>query len=156
VTSPAPGPFAPGVLAQATGPLLSPWIVFPIAVTVLIGLAAHIEALRRSSMPRSRRRIRLVNAWVMLVAAALIAFGFGAAGPSGVGGRTGFVVVWSLVFALMGVVLAMACLDMLNTLRLARRQRRELTERMDGVRRSLADRGPTPHDEPRPHEPPSA
>lgn len=140
---------APGVQALTQGPMLSPWIVFPAAAAAMIGLARHVETLRRAAMPPSRRRIRLVNAWVMLLSVPLMAFGFGAAGPSGVGGGSGFVVVWAAVFVLTGVVLLLACLDMLNTLRLARRQRREWLAQIERVRRALAERGPAPHDESR-------
>lgn len=134
----------------ATGPLLSPWIVFPIAAIVMFAIALHVEALRRAAMPPSRKRLRLANAWIMLAAAPLIAFGFGAAGASGIGGAWGFVLAWTAVFILMGAVLALAVLDMLNTLRLARRQRRDLAEHMRRVRGSLSDPGPAPpsNDEP--------
>jgi peptidoglycan/LPS O-acetylase OafA/YrhL len=136
----------PGVLALAQGPLLSPWIVFPVAAAAMAIIGVHAEALRRADMPPSRRRILRFNAWVMLLSVPLIAFGFGAAGPNGIGGGSGFIVVWSAVFMLVGVVLMLACVDMLNTLRLARRRRREWQEQ---VRRVLAEHGPAPNDEPR-------
>lgn len=115
---------------------LARWAVFAIAAAALVVVVVHVESVRRSDMPASRRRIRLANGWLMLFTVPVIAAGFIAASPAS---PRLFVMVWMVAIGLVGLILMLACLDMLNTYRLARQQRRELIDQLNEVRRRLLE-----------------
>lgn len=112
----------------AAGPIAPAWIVFPIALLTMIVIAAHIGGLARAEMPPSRRRIRKANGWLMLFLVIAIAC---AAGLQT--GQRLFVMLWMLVAGLTGVVLILAWIDALNSLRLHRRDREVLRRHMRGL-----------------------
>lgn len=114
-----------------TGPVVSPWIVFPLAMVALVVVAAHVLALRElapGEMPESRRQIRLATGWVMMLAVPVLAFGFGAASP---GDKELFRSVWLAGVGLLGAVILLAMIDALNSVRLAFARRRELRRAYD-------------------------
>lgn len=116
-------------MPTASGSLLSPWIVLPVVAAVMLFVAWHIVALHDAPMPPSRRRIRTASGLVMLLVAPLLAYALGVlttANP-----RT-FVMVWLLIVGLLGVIIALAGLDVVNTARLHLRLKRS-------ARRQLAD-----------------
>jgi hypothetical protein len=123
------------VLLIASGPVAR-WVVFGVATAALVVVVMHVEAVRRSDMPASRKRIRTVNGWLMLFAVPLIAAGFVVARPQS---PRLFVLVWLVALGLVGLILMLACLDMLNTYRIARAQHRELVDQLNQVRRGLAE-----------------
>ena len=108
------------------GPLAHWWLVLPMAAVALLATAAHLIALKEAppgALPESRRRIRTAAGWVIMFAVPLSAYAFGVATP----GRAGaFMLVWTAVVGLVGVVLLLAMLDAMNTVRLHRRATRRL------------------------------
>ncbi len=125
-----------GVIAMlASGPLLSPWVVYPMSAVTMLAVALHAVSLTDAHMPESRRRIRRVNAMLMLVCIPLLGYGFG-----GVGGHDPreFVLVWSASVLLLAVIVAVAMVDILNTARLHHREARELRRRILQARARLA------------------
>lgn len=108
-------------------PIASPWIVFPIAMILLIAVAGHMIALRElphGKMPESRRRIRIATGWVVMLTIPLSAYGFGIASTAN---PQVFVLVWTTVVLLIGGVLVLAVLDMLNSARINRAERDQLS-----------------------------
>lgn len=111
--------------------VVSPWIALPVAALALILIAWHSTGLDRRSMPRSRRRIRQANSWVMMLGVPLFA-----AGVSVVDANTSpraFVLIWTVVAMLLIVCLLLAVLDALNTWRLAAHHRREIAAAAQGM-----------------------
>lgn len=122
-------------LAESSGPLLTPWVVMPIAAVLLIVIGAHLNALASASMPASRRRIRVVNGWLMLLTTPLTAYAFALATPSN---ARLFVLIWLAVVGLIGIIVMLAVIDLLNTQRLYRGVRRELDREITGLRQEVA------------------
>ncbi|MCA9303598.1 MAG: hypothetical protein KC996_05710 [Phycisphaerales bacterium] len=122
-------------------PIASPWIVFPIAVILLIAVAGHMIALRElpdGKMPESRRRIRIATGWVIMFTIPLSAYGFGVASTAE---PNVFVLVWTTVVLLIGSVLVLAVIDMLNSARLNRTERDELSRELGRIlRRDASER----------------
>lgn len=123
------------VFANNSGPLLTPWVVMPIAGVLLIVIGAHLNALAAAPMPASRRRIRVVNGWLMLLTTPLAAYAFAMATPSN---TRLYVLVWLAVVGLIGIIVMLAVMDMLNTQRLYRTVQRELTREIKGLHREVA------------------
>ena len=109
----------------AAGPLAPPWAVFPMALMTMVILAAHLAGLARAEMPESRRRIRRINGWLMMFLVIALACAAGLPATH----RT-FVMLWLIVAGLTGLVLIIAWMDALNTLRLHRRARAHLQRHM--------------------------
>lgn len=105
-------------------PILSAWIVIPLAIVVMLFIAGHIFAIHTVPMPPSMRRIRTANGLVMLGLTPLLAFGLCMSRPDN---QKLFVVVWLLIIGLVAIVLLMAGLDMVNNLRLYSHSRRQLS-----------------------------
>lgn len=118
------------MMSLASGPLLSVWIGAPLGVVTLALVAAHVALLSRArEMPDSRRRIRRVNGWLMLGTVPIAVYAFCIASPAT---PRSFALSWMAVLGLVSIVLMLACLDILNTLRLHRAEQRE-------IRRGLAE-----------------
>ena len=117
------------------GAILPAWGVLPIAALLMLIVAAHMEATRIATRPESRRRIRLANGWVMLVTIPLLASGFSLLDPEVE--RRAFVLVWLGVVWLLVLSLLLAVIDVANTIRIARRERRELTDRFRDLTRDI-------------------
>lgn len=117
------------------------WVVAPATVAALIAIGGHLWSLPRASMPASRRRIRMANGVILIALTLLLAYALGYVGmlPGG-GGSIGhiraFVIVWMTIIALLPMVLMLAGLDVLNTvrLRLAARRRQRTQLRADLLR----------------------
>lgn len=102
----------------AAGPLAPPWAVFPMAVMTMIVISAHLNSLSRTDMPVSRRRIRRANDWLMMFLTIALACAFGLRSSPRL-----FVMLWLTVAGLTSLVLILAWLDAVNSLRLHRRDR---------------------------------
>ncbi len=122
-------------LAESSGPLLTPWVVMPIAAVLLIVIGAHLNALASAPMPASRRRIRVVNGWLMLLTTPLTAYAFAMATPSN---ARLFVLIWLAVVGLIGIVVMLALIDLLNTQRLYRNVRREMAREVTELKQEIA------------------
>ncbi|MEO0512460.1 MAG: hypothetical protein AAF108_06135 [Planctomycetota bacterium] len=103
--------------------LLPPLAVFPAAGVLMVVIAGHILAMRRADMPRTRRRIRIANAWVMLTLTPLVAGLFGYLGPDE---PRAFVLVSTACVFLLGLMVLLAMIDATNNARLTAKHRREL------------------------------
>ncbi len=112
------------------GPIAPSWIVLPLAIIALLVVAAHLIVLREHAigkMPESRRQIRMVTGWVMMFTIPLAAYGFGIVSPTK---EQEFLTAWLAIVGLLGAVVLMACVDALNSIRLARVQSREIHQEL--------------------------
>ena len=113
-------------------PLVTPWLVIPLAVLAMLFLAGHIMNLRADSqMPDSRRRIRLANGWLMLLLAPIAAMAFSIVTP---GQAREFVLLMSIVVGMLGFIVILACADAVNNLRIHREAVRKLQEEIAQLR----------------------
>lgn len=121
-------------LTLPANPMFPMWFVLPLAAVAFAAIAGHLWSLRRAEMAWSRKRIRMANGVVMLGLAVLITYavGFQEMLPSG-GGSIGhiraFVLVWMAIIGLVPLTLALAGLDVVNTIRLNRAAAREIRRR---------------------------
>lgn len=114
------------------------WIAVPIAVIMMIVVAAHAQALAKAEgVPESRRRIRLANAGLMLVTIPLLTIGFSLI--SSAAQPRLWVMVWLGAMLLVVMILALAVMDTLNTVRLSRRRREQLRGTLSEYRVHLID-----------------
>ena len=102
----------------------------PLAAALMILVALHISACRERLARGARRRIRIANGYVALIAIPLLAVGFSVIDPET--HAAAWVLVWLFAIALVAMIVGLALLDILNTARITRRSRAEL-------RRSLRD-----------------
>lgn len=119
------------VLAVQQYPIAPAWAVALIAVPTLLLLAGHVLAVRKAVMPASRKRIRLFNGVLMMVTLTLAALAMGAVAPSQ---TRAFVIVWMLAMGGLVMVLAIAVLDAVNTVRLSVAHRRHMREALAQAR----------------------
>lgn len=118
-------------------PILPPWLVLPLGLFTLVVVAAHLHLMHGdTTMPPSRKRIRTANGVVMLFATPLIAFAFGILSPADV--RT-FTITWAAIIGLLFVILLLAGLDALNTLRLHASDRSDLHETIREARKRVKE-----------------
>jgi len=114
-------------------PIASPWIVFPIAIVLLIAVAGHMIALRElpaGRVPESRRRIRIATGWVIMFTIPLSAYGFAIASTAE---PNIFVFVWTAVVLLIGCILVLAMIDMFNSARINRQQSEQLNSELGRI-----------------------
>lgn len=121
------------ILAAA---MLPPWIVVPPALLLVIAVGAHMIAMRGAEMPASRRRLRAANGLLMLLTTPLTAYAFCRVSPAD---PRFFVLVWTAVVGLVGLVVALAVADILNNLWIAHRTSRDLSARMRAIQLALLD-----------------
>lgn len=118
------------------GPLVPAWLSLPLAGLVVLIIATHMHALARSSIAPSRKRIRTATGWLMLVTAPLTGYAFGVASPAD---PRGFVLVWLTVAGLLGIIILLACIDILNSGRLRRARMQEMTRQMREVQTHMQE-----------------
>lgn len=134
-------------------PPIPPVIAIPLAIIGMIVVAAHAQALARApGIPESRRRIRLANSVLMLVTIPLLTSGFSLI--SATSRPRLWVMVWMLSTLLVGMILILAVLDTLNTVRLSRRRRQALREELSHYRAGLIDLARADDSDPRSGEHP--
>ncbi|MGJ8635433.1 MAG: hypothetical protein ACSHX5_01120 [Phycisphaerales bacterium] len=107
-------------------PVAPSWFVLPLAMIALLVVAAHLLVLREHAigkMPESRRQIRMMTGWVMMFTIPLIAYGFGIVTPAQ---KQEFLLAWTCIVGLLGGIVLLACVDAINSIRLAYRQTRTL------------------------------
>lgn len=115
--------------------ILPAWLVLPVAGVLMLLVAWHAVALELSAEPASRKRIRVVNGWVMLIGIPVVASGFSLVDPEG--RPRAFVMIWAVGIGLLLISVTLAAVDMVNTWRLAKSDREELQR---GLREALRDR----------------
>lgn len=108
------------------------------AVITLLVLAGHMHAMHSApDVPPSRRRIRSINAGLMLVTVPVLAYSFGIATPA----RTqAFALAWSAASLLLGLIVVVALADVINTWRLHAGERDRLRLQMRALRAAAARR----------------
>ena len=121
------------------GTLAPVWFCVPVAAIMWLGVALHLRGTLRSDHPASRKRIRVANGILMLINLPLLAAGFSLIDPHTQAGW--WVVVWLVAIALLAMSVALAVLDMVNTVRLARQGARDIARQT--LARPLSDRAPT-------------
>lgn len=95
---------------------------------MMILVAGHAEATRRSAEPASRKRIRLANAFLMMFTLPLLAVGFSLLDPRQYPRE--WSLVWLMAMGLLAMNVFLAVLDALNTIRLLRRAHRDLRKKL--------------------------
>ena len=127
----------PATLAQTVAP---GWFVLPVALLALLVTATHVLTVAKSTdMPLSRRRLRTATGYLLLVTIPAVAYAFGIADTTD---QRRFVLAWTISAGLVALVLCMALLDLLNNIRIARRDMRDLRRGFAGVERSAAGKNP--------------
>lgn len=106
-------------------PLLPAWVVLPVAAIMLLVVATHLMLLLKSDMPASRRRIRTLNGWIMLFLVPIGAAAFGVVTPSD---PRLFLLIWIVVILMLFLLIGLALLDMVNTTRLYRQERDDVSD----------------------------
>lgn len=118
---------APGVLAPA-------WFVVPLACITLGLVYAHLRAQAKAEMPESRRRIRSACGLLLLLLPALLTYALSMVSPQR---PAEFVLAWCAVAGLLFLIVLTAVADVLNTLRIHRRESAALRAEMLGLRRRV-------------------
>lgn len=129
------------VSSLAAGPILSPWIVLPMAAVTLLVTAAHVVALQMADppLPARRRRIRTAAGVLMMFVTTFLAYALGvldalpSPGSDPQGSRI-FLLTWLSIASLLLIVVFLAVLDLGVTAREAAlhrlRLRHELRQRL--------------------------
>ena len=98
-------------------------VTIPLALVVAGWIMWYWHRLAAPEVPDSRRRIRRASLIVMLVSQPILVQALSFANSDT--NPTAYVIAWLLVIFLVGLVLVTAGLDVLNTMRLQREQRRD-------------------------------
>lgn len=120
-------------------PLLPAWVVLPVAAIMLLIVATHLMLLLKSDMPASRRRIRTLNGWIMLFLVPIGAAAFGVVTPSD---PRLFLLIWIVVILMLFLLIGLALLDMVNTTRLYRQERDDVSDLFRNSSRGPEKRDP--------------
>lgn len=119
-------------------PVAPAWAVFPLAFIAMIAVAAYILALRDArqlpEMPASRRRIRLASAWTTLLTIPVLAVGFAVVTPAT---PRWFLLIWVAGVGLLGIIVMLSAIDLADSARIQRAERRALLRELTDARRSL-------------------
>ncbi|MGQ0629020.1 MAG: hypothetical protein ACT4PL_13090 [Phycisphaerales bacterium] len=103
--------------------LITPWLALPLCAGAMLFIAGHVLALYRLDIPASRRRIRTAGGLLMLVLAPMLAYAGAVVPPAD---KRAFVLAWMAVMAILGLIIAVALIDVANNLRLHTRARADL------------------------------
>jgi cytochrome bd-type quinol oxidase subunit 2 len=118
------------------GPLVPLWIGLPLGVVTLVLLAGHVLMLSLTCKPRSRRSIRQANGVVGMLTVGLLCAG--TCVFSHTAQPREWAIVWILAMMLLAFNVFLAVLDALNTVRLRRNARREMSTAAERLRAELA------------------
>lgn len=118
--------------------IVTPWLTLPIAGALMALVAWHAAWIDGSDEPLSRKRIRVMNGWVMLVCLPLLATGFSLINP-GARPKT-FAIVWLGASSLLLLSVALAIADAANTVRLSRARRESLAAKLHAASRRTDSR----------------
>lgn len=102
-------------------PVAPAWLVLPMAVSAVLIVLVHLSALHdrahNTHIPLSRRRLRTAGGVVTLITIPVLAYAFGIATPVD---AKGFTMSWAASVGLLGMIVIVAGLDALNSIRLHR------------------------------------
>lgn len=137
-------------------PIAPWWLVLPMAalsvVIVLIHLSALADRAHNEHVPLSRRRLRTAGGVVTLITIPVLAYSFGITTPAD---ARDFALSWAASVGLLGMIVIIASLDALNSIRLhhrtanrhARKRDELLAELRAALRNAQSDRElPSDHD----------
>ncbi len=100
--------------------LIPAWFCVPVAAMLFAIVALHLRTTARSDHPPSRKRIRLANGILILINLPLLTAGFSLVNPN-VHPKP-WVLIWVAAMVLLACNVGLAILDVVNTLRLTRRE----------------------------------
>lgn len=119
------------VLAQSGETLAPRTPVLFVAVLALAVITLHVLSLVNADTHPSRKRIRIANGILMMCGVVSLAYAVGVATPDR---PREFTLSWTLVLSLMAIIVGVACIDALNSLRLHASERRALRRELDHAR----------------------
>lgn len=103
-------------------PVAPAWVVFPLAVLTGLIVLLHLSMMHDpkvfEQMPLSRRRLRTAGGVVALVAVPVLAYAFGIVTPSD---PAAFTMAWSASVGILGMIVMIAAMDSLNSIRIHRK-----------------------------------
>ncbi|RMH23956.1 MAG: hypothetical protein D6693_10440 [Planctomycetota bacterium] len=106
--------------------LIPPIVALPVAGLAMLVAAVHLVVTEQKPGDALRRRIRIANGWVMLLAIPLVAAGFSLIDHDR--RPRMFVVVWTTIAGLVTISVLLAAADVVNSVILARRSWRDLND----------------------------
>lgn len=112
-------------MPESTLPIVSVWLVAPVCALIMLVIVGHTLALQCVPLSPSTRRIRTAGGVLMLLLMGVLAIGLSVVAPAD---RREFVLVWVLILALAAMVMMIAALDVVNTLRLYAGSRKRLNQ----------------------------
>ncbi len=114
------------------GVVLPGYVTAPIGAVLMLAILVHLIVLAPRVQPPSRRRIRTACGLIMALAIPLVVLGFSVIPPARQPAL--WAMTWIAASGLTALALCLALLDILNTMRLARRQRTRLRHDMRELR----------------------
>jgi peptidoglycan/LPS O-acetylase OafA/YrhL len=118
---------------------LLPYWTIPAALASAAGLIWYWMQLGRPNVPVSRRRIRRISTAIMFLSLPLMVYGLSFADR--ITQPRQYIIAWTMAMFMMLIVIAIACLDGINSLLLHQRQaHEEVTETARELRRALRRR----------------
>jgi hypothetical protein len=119
---------------------VDPWITMPLAILIAAGLMWFWYRLGQPHVPASRRRVRRLSVFLMLLSLPAFVRGLSYLDLKAPADRHGFVLAWSIGLLLVLAVFLAACIDILVSMRLHRHEYEKEIERAgkelrDAVRR---------------------
>lgn len=112
-----------------------------VASLALLVILFHVISLLHADTHPSRRRIRTANALLMMAGVVSLAYAVGVATPDQ---PRQFTFAWTLVLSLMAMIVGVACLDALNSVRLHWAERKAVRRELDKARLEVAVRTARP------------
>ena len=124
------------MLTLSAGTMVPGWVALLLAAPTMFIIARHILSISSSDLDLSRRRLRIGNGLLMMFITALLAYALGMAEVpdqprTNPGAARLFVMLWSVIVGLLGVVVLVAVLDALLTTRSGLRAHAALKREMD-------------------------
>lgn len=126
-----------GTLAESGEAIAPRWAVVLVASLALLVIVVHVIFLMHADTHPSRRRIRIANGLLMMVGVVSLAYAVGGVTPDQ---PREFTFAWTLVLSMMSMIVGVACLDALNSVRLHAAQRRAVRRELDKARLEVVAR----------------
>lgn len=114
------------MMLLAAGPMVTPWLIIPLAAVGMVLMAGYTLGIQRDDVPPARRKIRTAIGLLYIFILAALAYGISIAT---IEDKKTSAVCWLLVIGLVGVSVILAMADAAVTLKLAVRERREEAKR---------------------------
>lgn len=121
---------------ESIGVIIPPALALPPSAILMLIVMFHLHATIRSKEgPASRRRIRTANGWIMLAAIPLLVAGFSLIDHEA--NQFAWALTWLAAILLLLLTLALAMLDVANTMRLQMAHRRKVLDGLLAQREAL-------------------